>query len=150
MSMKHQTLQYWITLPLKKILWTRISNLFSFFQVLVSFNEIFNPRCAFLEEKYYFPSGTLCCYLSWIMRGLILSQTPPFCLSICLRGQIKQEILLFFSFFFWLFLFWEDPLVFWYLSFDFFLFWEHRLVCQEQNFSNILKTFQKDLGQIFL
>ena len=145
-------------------MWPRILNFFSF---SVSFNEIFNPRCGFLEEKYYFPSGALCCYLSWIMRGLILSQTPAL-LSQHLSSRTNKTgniavfssfvwLFLFFRgppgfllFFFWLFLFWEHRLVFCYLSFDFFLFWEHRLVCQEQNFSNILKTFQKDLGQIFL
>ena len=76
----HETMSYWLKLKVDKKTWTwkpRISNSFEFFQVFfLSFDGFFNPRCGFLEEKYYFPWGELCCYLSWIMRGLILSQTP--------------------------------------------------------------------------
>ena len=108
--MKYQTLQYWIKLPvLKKILWPRIFNFFSF---SVSFNEIFNPRCGFLEEKYYFPSGTLCCYLSWIMRGLILSQTPALLSQHLSSRTNKTGNIALFSSFFWLFLFFFSFFIF--------------------------------------
>ena len=57
-----------------------------------------------------------------------ISNTRPF-VSTRPSRQIKQEIFVFFR------------------SFLKCLFWKDRLVCQEQNFSNILKTFRKDLGQ---
>ena len=104
---KHDTLQYYIVTLLnntfsQKTFWSRISNCFSYLQVS---NEIFNPRRVFLE-KYYFPSGALCCYLSWIMRGLILSQTPGPFVSAHFPGTNKPGNIgdFFVVFFFWFFL----------------------------------------------
>ena len=107
-KLKHHSLHHHIwnlTLPAKKTFWPRKSSCFHIFKFWCFSNEIFNPCRVFLE-KYYFPSGALCCYLSWIMRGLILSQTPGPFVSAHFPGTNKTGNIgdFFVVFFFWFFL----------------------------------------------
>ena len=103
---------------------------FSFlkFFFLMKFSWI-QSGCVFLSGEILFPLRSALLLSELNNEGThFISNTRPF-VSTRPSRQIKQEIFVFFH------------------SFLKCLFWKDRLVCQEQNFSNILKTFRKDLGQ---